>query len=298
LQDKIIIKSSFTNPLNFLEIINNSKNLQNDCELSLGNQKLILKNIKLTDLNPQNFVIGYSINENSKIFFAENHSQIIFGNQLDNQIYGSDYNDEIFGDQGFDSLYGMGGDDILRFEIDGKFIKNQQVTYSDEIAYYTSYQTLISKTILPRYEREYYNYKPSANNILLTNSQSKSVYESSVELINIQQSSPYLIPISNSKVINEPFRNSNYLWLSKVERIDFLYNQNYSYKTINFHSQFEQNITGYNRSFDNFDGGSGFNSLIMTEGNDFIAFDDNSLIINSLSKCHYCLIDRLGNATC
>jgi Ca2+-binding RTX toxin-like protein len=284
LQDKIIIKSNFTNPLNFLEIINNSKNLENDCELSLGNQKLILKNIKLTDLSPQNFVIGYSINENSKIFFAENHSQIIFGNQLDNQIYGSDYNDEIFGDQGFDSLYGMGGDDILRFEIDGKFIKNQQVTYSDEIAYYTSYQTLISKTILPRYEREYYNYKPSTNNILLTNSQSKSVYESGIDLINIQQSTPYLIPISSSKVINEPFRNPDYLWLSKVERIDFLYNQNYSYKTINFYNQFEQNITGYNRSFDNFDGGTGFNSLIMTEGNDFIAFDDNSLVINSPSR--------------
>lgn len=284
LQDKIIIKSNFANPINFYDVINNSKNLEKGCELLLGNQRLILDNINLTDLNPQNFVIGYTINENSKIFFAENHSQIIFGNELDNQIYGSDYNDEIFGDKGSDYLYGMGGDDILRFEIDEKFIKNQQITYSDEIAYYTSYRTLISKNLLPVYDREYYNYKPSTNYVSLINSQFKSAYESGFDIINIQKSLPYTIPLASSKVIKEPFRSSDYLWLSKVEKIDFLYNQNYSFKTINFYNQIEQNITGYNRSFDNFDGGDGFNSLIMTSGNDFISFDDNSPIKNSPSR--------------
>ncbi len=285
--DKIIIKTDYKNPLNFAQIINNTKQIDNNLELNFGqNQKIIFLNAKINDLNQENLKIGYALNGESKILFGENCSQILFGDEQNNQIFGSDFNDELFGGNGYDELFGMKGDDILHYEVDDKFIKLEQQIFSDEIGYYKTREGLLSKIrvgdIPPA--QEYYTYKPSNKFVNLTNSQQNSVFESSNELTNIEKIAQYEIPISSSGVQYESFRSSKYVFLQAVNKVDFLFNKISHFSTTNFYNSQNYEITGYNKSNDNFDGGEGFNSILMTNGNDFLSPDDNLQLANSPSR--------------
>jgi Ca2+-binding RTX toxin-like protein len=63
-----------------------------------------------------------------------------------------------------------------------------------------------------------------------------------------------------------------------------LFNKISEFSTTNFYNSQNSEISGYNKSEDNFDGGEGFNSILMTNGNDFFSFDDNLQIANSPSR--------------
>ncbi len=284
--DKIIIKTDFKNPLNFAQIISNAKQIEKNLELNLNqNQKIIFLDTKINDLNQENLKIGFALNGDSKILFGENCGQILFGDEQNNQIFGSDFNDELFGGGGYDELFGMKGDDILHYEADAKFIKLEQQIFSDEIGYYKTRESMLSRRIIETPPTpEYFSYKPNNQFINLTNSQQNSVFESAYELINIQKISQYAIPISSSRVQYEAFRSSGYVNLQSVNKVDFLYNKISHFSTTNFYNSQNFEITGYNKSNDNFDGGEGFNSILMTNGNDFLSFDDNSQLINSPSR--------------
>lgn len=285
--DKIIIKIDYKNPLSFSQIIASAKQFENNLELHINqDQKIVFLDTKINDLNQENLKIGYALNGESKILFSENSGQILFGDEQNNQIFGSDFNDEIFGGGGYDKLFGMKGDDILYYEADGKFTKLEQQIYSDEIGYYKTREGMLSKMIYGNISPspEYYVYKPNNNFINLPNSQQNSVFESSYDLINIQKISQYAISIASSRVQYEPFRSSSYVYLQLVNKVDFLYNKISHFSTTNFYNSQNFEITGYNKSNDNFDGGEGFNSILMTNGNDFLSFDDNSQLANSPSR--------------
>lgn len=282
INDRIIVKLNLKDNINFQQILSNAREVDNNLEINIGNnQKIILQNTKINDLNNLNLQIGYSVNADTKILYGENSSKILFGNDLDNKIYGSNLNDELFGGEGYDDLYGMGGDDILHYEVDDKFIKSIQEIYSDEIGYYHSFESLFSKNLIGIPPTpEYYNYKPQNHITNITNSTQKNIFESGYDLTNIQKISQYAIPIPASRVQYEPFRSSKYLFLNSVDKIDFLYNKNHHFATTNFYSNKDFEISGLNRSYDNFDGGEGFNSLFMTNGSDFLSFDDNNNFSN------------------
>ncbi len=285
--DKIIIKIDYKNPLSFAQIIANAKRVGSNLELNLNqDQKIIFLDTKINDLNQENLKIGYAINSESKILFGENSGQILFGDEQNNQIFGSDFNDELFGGGGYDELFGMKGSDILHYESDGKFIKLEQQVFSDEIGYYKTREVMLSRMMINFIEptEEYYTYKPNNKVFNLTNTQQNSVFESSYDLTNIGKTSQYAIPISSSRVQYEGFRSSDYVYLQSVDKVNFLFNKISHFSTTNFYNSQNYEITGYNKSNDNFDGGEGFNSILMTNGNDFLSFDDNSQLANSPSR--------------
>ena len=285
--DKIIIKIDYKNPLSFAQIIASAKQVEKNVELNINqDQKVVFLNAKINDLTQNNFKIGYALNDESKILFSENSGQILFGDEQNNQIFGSDFNDEIYGGGGNDKLFGMKGDDILHFEADGKFTKLEQQIYSDEIGYYKTREAMLSRMVVNNIppSPEYYIYKPNNKFLNLPNSQQNSAFESAYDLTNIQKISQYAISISSSRVQYEPFRSSSYVYLQSVNKVDFLYNKISYYSTTNFYNSQNFDITGYNKSNDNFDGGEGFNSIMMTNGNDFLSFDDNSQLTNSPSR--------------
>lgn len=277
--DTLIIKTKFDDRINFAELIIGSKIIENNLEINLDdNKKIILKNITANDLNYKNFKIGFATNKDNKIIFAEDSGGLIFGNDLNNIIYGSKFNDEIFAGNGFDELYGLAGDDIFHFEVDNKFLKTEEKIYSDEIAYYMGRMSflvrLISGSIL---YSQYYQYSPSNQFVKLENLLNKSTFISGYDLINSGKISKYYIPISNSRVKNEPFRSPDYYYLNSVEKIDFKYIQIYQYQTKNFYNNQTIDITGYNQSRDSFYGDEGNDIILMTNGNDYISFDDNNI---------------------
>ena len=285
--DKIIIKIDYKNPLSFAQIIANAQQVEKNLELNLvHDQKIIFLDTKINDLNQENLKIGYALNGESKILFGENSGQILFGDEQDNQIFGSDFNDELFGGGGYDKLFGMKGDDILHYEADGKFTKLEQQIYSDEIGYYKTREAMLSRMVVSNISPspEYYTYKPNNKLTNLSNIQKNSAFESAYELINIQKISQYAISIASSRVQYEPFRSSTYVNLQSVDKVDFLYNKISHFSTTNFYNSQNFEITGYNKSNDNFDGGEGFNSILMTNGNDFLSFDDNAQLTNSPSR--------------
>ncbi|MFM7557417.1 MAG: calcium-binding protein, partial [Alphaproteobacteria bacterium] len=111
----------------------------------------------------------------------------------------------------------------------------------------------------------------------LKNSLNKSTFISGYDLINSGKISQYYIPISNSRVQYEPFRSADYYFLNSVEKIDFKYNKIYQYQTKNFYNNQNIDITGYNQSLDSFYGNVGNDLILMTNGNDYISFDDNQI---------------------
>jgi Ca2+-binding RTX toxin-like protein len=284
--DKIIIKTDYKNPLSFAQIISNAQQVDKNLELNLGqDQKIIFLDTKINDLNQENLKIGYAINAESKILFGENSGQILFGDEQNNQIIGSDFNDELFGGGGYDELFGMKGDDILHYEADGKFIKLEQQIYGDEILFYKTREMMLSKIIinLPPAQK-YFTYKPSNKVFNLINTQQNSVFESAYDLVNIQKISQYAITLASSKVQYEPFLSSSNIYFQSVDKVDYLFNKISQFSTTNFYNSQNYEITGYNKSNDNFDGGEGFNSILMTNGNDFLSFDDNLQSTNSQSR--------------
>ncbi|MDA9573751.1 hypothetical protein N9R48_02360 [Rickettsiales bacterium] len=71
--------------------------------------------------------------------------------------------------------------------------------------------------------------------------------------------------------------NIDETWAWGIQRVDnlgYLYNIATQFATKNFYNNEQININGYNRSFDSFDGGNGDNILLMTQGDDIIALDD------------------------
>lgn len=277
--DTIIIKTKFNDNLNFVKLIHNSKFIDNDLEIHLGeNKKIILKNSIASSLDLKNFKIGFAVSEDEKIIFAENSGTLIFGNDLNNIIYGSKFNDEIFAGNGHDKLYGLEGNDIFHFEVDNKFLKKEEKIYSDEIGYYLGKMSLLVKLHSQKVlYSQYYQYSPTDQFVELKNSFNKSTFISGYDLINSGKISQYYIPISNSRVQNEPFQNVNYYNLDSVEKIDFKYNEIYQYQTKNFYNNKNIDITGYNQSLDSFYGDVGNDTILMTNGKDYISFDDNQI---------------------
>ncbi|MFZ9469669.1 MAG: hypothetical protein ACO26G_01275 [Rickettsiales bacterium] len=280
--DSLIIKTKFDDRINFAELMYNSRILENNLEINLGNnKKIILNNIKASDLNSENFKIGFALNENDKIIFAEDSGNLIFGNDLDNIIYGSKFNDEIFAGNGMDSLYGLEGNDIFHYEIDNKFLKNEDKIYSDEIGYYVGLMSLFSKMLFGQIlYSNYFKYSPSNQFVDLKNTLNNSTFVSGYDLINSGKIAQYNIAINNSRVQNEPLPSSDYYYLDSVEKIDFKYTQIYHYKAKNFYNNQNIDITGYNQSLDFFNGDEGNDMILMTNGNDYISFDDNNIAVN------------------
>lgn len=61
-----------------------------------------------------------------------------------------------------------------------------------------------------------------------------------------------------------------------VDRINYQYLKENQFFIKNFHTSTLTDITGYNRTYDKFLGGSGVNTILMTEGNDVLALDDTT----------------------
>ena len=272
--DTIMVKININQPITFAYIYSKITQNNQDLEINLlNNQKIILKNSSIYDITEDNFKIAYSADD--VIVCGENAAQILFGNALDNKIIGSDFNDQLNGAQGYDDLYGMKGDDILYYNVDDRFNKYEEVIFSDEIGYY-NYKPSGMRLIIPLVVDDYYTYKPSNQNYLFENNNNLAVFVSGYSLTNIGKIQQYSIDINQSRAKNEPFKDG-YMSLRGVDKVEYKFSKIYQYATTNFYNSKNTNITGYNRSYDNFYGGEGSNKLLMSSGNDFIAYDDNNL---------------------
>ncbi|MES2677874.1 MAG: peptidoglycan DD-metalloendopeptidase family protein [Pseudomonadota bacterium] len=314
-EDKIILKVDYQNPISFADIQAGMVQSQDDAQINLDNgQKIIIKNTNIADINASNFQIGLSGGENNDILFGTNGEDIIFGDGGDDEIYGGEGNDELWGGKGADALYGEGGDDILRYEADGKYSEVRTEIYFDEVGNgFTSYN--IGGGIgFWLYFNTFYDNTPGSNNgdrsvsmydgnPLLTNFiTTQSSFSDDI----IQYSSSYvkeaernIIPIIGSLTksakthIWEWFYDYNHYSYDyannilqdsqfRIElnytltKISYEYTINNNYSTKNFHTSELTDITGHNRTFDKFIGGSGINTILMTEGNDVLALDDQA----------------------
>ncbi|MFT6258380.1 MAG: Ca2+-binding RTX toxin-like protein [Rickettsiales bacterium] len=70
--------------------------------------------------------------------------------------------------------------------------------------------------------------------------------------------------------------DSDYWNISKIIYLKYDYEVTNFYSTKNFHNSELTDITGFNRTFDKFVGGDGYDTILMTEGNDVLALDDST----------------------
>jgi len=280
LEDKIILKVDYKNPITFSDIQDTLEQDGDDAKITLDNgQTILIENIDISNITSTNFQIGLSGGSDNDILFGTDGEDIIFGDEGDDQIYGGQGNDELWGGRGSDELYGEEGDDILRYEADGKYIKNEATTYFDEIGYYYGYShRYVHRDHYFHYDK-YFTFKPNSDYKTLSYSENDDLVISGYELINRGESSRYNISVGNSEAQHHyqghpwvyGFRSGNVL------RINFEFESVYEFKAKNFYNSELSDVTGYNRTFDKFDGGDGTaDTILMTEGNDVLTLDDST----------------------
>ena len=289
--DKIILKVDYKNPISFANILANLSQNSANAEISLDNgQKVIIENVNVSDITSSNFQIGLSGGENNDILFGTEGEDIIFGEEGDDEIYGGEGNDELWGGRGSDELYGEGGDDVLRYEADGKYVDDliltnvgfsesslvdifssnffgisgdngfneylqQKVWKGQTLGYYMKFDFSSDSLVRNYYIGDDISFKHSDN---LENSYRWA--QSGIHGLLGGDAGNYY---SNN--------NFGYTYGAIRENLNYGYKQ---YFIKNFYNDEQINIDGYNRTFDKFDGGEGFDTILMTEGNDVLSLDD------------------------
>jgi len=313
-EDKIILKVSYKAPITFADIqagmIQNGSNV----EIALDNdQQIIIENITTSDITSSNFQIGLSGGENNDILFGTDGEDVVFGNGGDDQIYGGEGNDELWGGKGSDELYGEGGDDILRYEADGKYLGDLNPTlvgYSTDSVYGKitlggtgNYVSLNGGTLSDQRNvlvpggyyggKYYYNVGDSRYNYLYNEiffpDDDKKVEDENADIFfgyggSVEASTRYV-----NFVRNYENAGSQWYWIDSYYDVNF--NNSYAirnYFSKNFYNGSDLIVSGYNRTFDKFNGGSGYDTILMTEGNDALTLDDPTSASGS---------DAAGNST-
>lgn len=305
-EDKIILKTSYKTPISFADIQSNMTQNGSNVEIALDNgQQIIIENITTSDLTSSNFQIGLSGGENNDILFGTDGEDILFGDEGDDKIYGGDGNDELWGGKGSDELYGEGGDDILRYEADGKYGSgsndvttvydaNVNVKYSGHTHNYghpAHYFEEIARHYRMRDGLNQVAYDPNNDVVIdrvdavskLIDSQNGTevFHDDSGKIGDFEfftetsklKSYGYLLSDGILRSYPGPTSEWNMSFVgSDLQEYEYTKSNKYSVK--NFHNSSLTDITGYNRTFDKFIGGSGVNTILMTEGNDVIALDD------------------------
>ncbi|MBL6664523.1 MAG: M10 family metallopeptidase C-terminal domain-containing protein [Rickettsiales bacterium] len=277
-EDKIILKVDYKNPITFSDIQDNLKQDGDNAKITLDNgQTIVIENIDISDITSSIFQIGLSGGADNDILFGTDGEDIVFGDEGDDKIYGGQENDELWGGRGSDELYGQEGDDILRYEADGNYIHNEIKTYFDEIGYYYGYSHhYVHPAHYFNYDK-YFIFKPNSEYKTLGYSGNDDVVISGYDLINRGESSRYHVSVANSEAKNH---SSGHPWVfgfrsNNVLRINFDFESVYKYQAKNFYNSTLTDVTGYNRTFDKFDGGEGSaDTILMTEGNDVLTLDD------------------------
>ena len=248
-EDRIIVKVSYKEPITFTTLQSMMSQVSDNVEVNFSSgQKIIIKNTLLSNLNSNNIAVGLAGGEDNDILFGTDSDNILFGEGGSDQIYGGAGNDELWGGKGTDSLYGEGGNDILKYEADAQFLSDT----SASLVGYSSNSYTYNGNI-----REYY-------------------VDEDIAL----------------KHADEELSSTNWLttWTTKHRRGRWggHYNRYHSridyankyatkhYLVQNFINDEQININGYNRSFDSFDGGDGSDVLLMTNGDDMLALDDQT----------------------
>ena len=277
-EDKIILKVNYQNPITFAAIQEAMVQDGSDVEITLDNgQKIIITNTNKANISSSNFSIGLSGGAGNQILFGTSGDDVVMGDEGNDTIYGGEGNDELWGGLGSDALYGEGGDDILRYEADGKYNDSGTVTYSDETAAYWGYshRYVHSAHYFNDLMRTYV-YSPALGALVANTNinQNDDVIITGNYTINRVQSASYQISNTSSKSQYEAFPNNWVYGLYSVTQVNYRYGVEYRYATKNFHNSQLTDVTGYNKTADIFDGGSGYDVILMTEGNDLLALDD------------------------
>src|SRR3989338_782523 len=241
-------------------------------------QKIIIKNTLKTELSATNLAIGLAADNDGEILFGDDGDNILFGDDGDNIIYGCGGNDELWGGKGKDALYGEAGDDVLQYEADGKFSGEEKLIFSDEKAYYWGYShryehpahyfssDLYLHIFTPKISEYVANYN--------INSDDDIIFSGGV-ITSKNYLQEYRIDNSVSRAKDIAFPDWQYYGLNYVDQVDYEYKINAQYFSKNFYDNTLTEITGYNRTFDIFDGGEGVDTILMTQGNDVLALDDS-----------------------
>ncbi|OFX10325.1 MAG: hypothetical protein A3G22_00005, partial [Alphaproteobacteria bacterium RIFCSPLOWO2_12_FULL_40_11] len=276
-EDKIILKVNYQNPITFADIQAGMTQNGSNVEIALNNgQQIIIENIATSDITSLNFQIGLSGGENNDILFGTNGEDILFGDAGDDKIYGGDGNDELWGGKGSDELYGEGGDDILRYEGDSKYNNTGFEIYHEFLIRFEYRNSgkfggdeIVSFKFLPT-ETYQANNNININDDIVVSG--KNTYD------------PKKIGQQWAWIYDHPEIFATSLYRQKdgfygycdndITQVNYQLTISDYFATKNFYTSQLIDITGYNRTFDKFIGGSGVNTIIMTEGNDVLALDD------------------------
>jgi len=302
-EDKIILKVDYKNPISFANISENIEQDGNDAKITLDNgQTIIIENTNISNITSNNFQIGLAGGEDNEILFGTSGEDVIFGEGGNDEIFGGDGNDELWGGKGSDALYGEAGDDILRYEADGKYVETKkEIEEYGEIFYHGFYDSswkgyMRSKApgvahgiinISWFYNTPYKMVKEWIHGRgIYGKPLSKVGKVTSVTNKNTTTSDVFVLDkeIISQKTLQHSSRGDVkgraggfivYDWSSAYEykKVEFTTYSNFYTKNFYNNSLFE--ITGYNRTYDRFDGGDGVaDTILMTEGNDVLALDD------------------------
>jgi Ca2+-binding RTX toxin-like protein len=281
-QDHIILKVDYKNPINFYDIWQSMTQNGNDAEINLiGGQKIIISNIDKSLITASNFIIALTDIAQNKILFATNANLT----EVIEVIYGENHNR--LSNIGPDALYLGNNSNILKYQVDSKYFGDSKETMVD-FTHYLIDGNIDSRNIANEHQLIH---------SCLANGNLFSIFSSGPIEDNFK---PQLITDHTRYYSDDDvaFRhdvkehssyytlenNTTEYWFTTLYQHYLTNHFNYAIKhyfTKNFYTTRDTIIDGYNRSFASYDGSSGDNILIMTEGNDMLALEDKTSSIIS-----------------